>query len=64
MDTQQTLFAMERKFWQSMVDQDTEAALSLLDEPSLMVSSHGTSTWVCKGSKWLCVAHTETPAST
>src|SRR5262249_39259688 len=29
------------KFWQSMVDEDTDTALSLLDEPALMVSSHG-----------------------
>ena len=35
------LIALEKKFWQSMVDQDTDTALSMLDEPSLMVSSHG-----------------------
>ncbi len=126
--TPQTLFDLEKKFWQSMVDQDTDAALALLDEPALMVSSHGsmqfdhggyrkmaeqgtqvvtafelsdmqalfasddmailtyrvrqsvaargaasgssktevmtdTSTWVRKGARWHCVAHTETPAA-
>ena len=35
------VIALENKFWQSMVDGDTDAALSLLDEPALMVSSHG-----------------------
>ena len=32
---------LETKFWQSMVDQDTDAALQLLSEPALMVSAHG-----------------------
>ena len=36
-----TLIDLEKKFWQSMVDQDTDAALRLLEEPALMVSSHG-----------------------
>ena len=36
-----TLIALERKFWQSMVDQDTDTALGLLAEPALMVSAHG-----------------------
>ena len=36
-----TLIALEKKFWQSMVDEDTDTALSLLNEPSMMVSSHG-----------------------
>ena len=35
------LIALEKKFWQSMVDSDTETALSMLAEPSIMVSSHG-----------------------
>lgn len=35
------LVDLETKFWQSMVDQDTETALKLLDEPALMVSAHG-----------------------
>ena len=36
-----TLVDLETKFWQSMVDQDTDAALALLSEPALMVSEHG-----------------------
>lgn len=32
---------LEKKFWQSMVDEDTDLSLSMLDEPSLMVSPHG-----------------------
>ena len=36
-----TLIDLEKKFWQSMVDQDTDSALELLNEPALMVSSHG-----------------------
>jgi ketosteroid isomerase-like protein len=36
-----TVIDLEKKFWQSMLDQDTDAALSMLDEPALMVSGHG-----------------------
>lgn len=36
-----TLIDLENKFWQSIVDQDTDVALELLNEPSLMVSSQG-----------------------
>ncbi len=36
-----TLIDLETKFWQSMVDQDPDTAVSLLSEPALMVSSHG-----------------------
>ena len=36
-----TLIEMENRFWQSMVDEDTDTALALLNEPALMVSSHG-----------------------
>ena len=36
-----TLTELEKKFWQSMVDQDTDTALEMLAEPALMVSSHG-----------------------
>ena len=36
-----TLIDLETKFWQSMVDQDADVAVSLLEEPALMVSSHG-----------------------
>ena len=36
-----TLTELETKFWQSMVDHDTETAVEMLSEPSLMVSTHG-----------------------
>ena len=36
-----TLIELENKFWQSLVNQDTDTALDLLTEPALMVSSHG-----------------------
>ena len=36
-----TLIDLETKFWQSMVDQDADTAVSMLEEPALMVSSHG-----------------------
>ena len=35
------LIALEKKFWQAIVDEDTGAALALLTEPALMVTSHG-----------------------
>lgn len=35
------LIDLETRFWQSMVDEDTDAALAMLDEPALMVSAHG-----------------------
>ncbi|MDR7306833.1 nuclear transport factor 2 family protein [Rhodoferax saidenbachensis] len=37
----QTLIDLETKFWQSMVDQDTDTAVALLNEPALMVSAQG-----------------------
>lgn len=37
----QTLIDLEKKFWQSMVDQDTDTAIDMLSEPAVMVSSHG-----------------------
>jgi ketosteroid isomerase-like protein len=36
-----TLIDLEKKFWQSMVDEDSDAAVKMLSEPALMVSSHG-----------------------
>ena len=36
-----TLVDLETKFWQSMVDEDTDAALEMLSEPALMVNGHG-----------------------
>ena len=40
-DKSRELFALEKKFWQSMVDTDTNTAIDLLCEPAFMVSSHG-----------------------
>ena len=37
----QTLIDLETRFWQSMVDNDADAAVGMLNEPALMVSSHG-----------------------
>ena len=37
----QTLIDLETKFWQSMVDQDTSAALKLLHDPACMATGHG-----------------------
>jgi len=37
----ETLIELEKRFWQSMVDQDADVALSLLNEPALMVGGHG-----------------------
>ena len=31
----------ETRFWQSLVEQDSDTAIQLLAEPSLMISSHG-----------------------
>jgi len=36
-----TLKALELKFWQAMADNNIDAALKLLYEPALMVSTHG-----------------------
>ena len=35
------VIALEKKFWQSLVDEDTDTAVSLLDEPSMLVCGHG-----------------------
>jgi hypothetical protein len=37
----QTLINLEKKFWQSMVDQEPDVATKMLTEPALMVSAHG-----------------------
>lgn len=37
----ETLIELEMKFWQSLVDGDSDTAAELLNEPALMVSSHG-----------------------
>ena len=36
-----TLVDLENRFWKSIVDEDTDTALSLLTEPALMISAHG-----------------------
>ena len=36
-----TLIEFETNFWQSMVDQNTDAALQLLHDPSMMATAHG-----------------------
>ena len=36
-----TMIELETKFWQSMVDQDTDAALQVLHDPAMMSSAHG-----------------------
>jgi hypothetical protein len=41
-DTGNALINLEKRFWQSMVEEDTDTALDMLDEPALMVSPHGT----------------------
>ena len=37
----ETLIELETKFWQSIVEQDPDTAVSLMTEPALMVSAHG-----------------------
>lgn len=37
----QHLIDLETRFWQSMVDDDTDTAVGMLSEPALMVSQHG-----------------------
>ncbi len=37
----QKLIGLEKKFWQSMADEQTDVALDLLTEPAFMVSTHG-----------------------
>jgi hypothetical protein len=36
-----TLIELEKRFWQAIVDQDANAAIEMLSEPSMMVNSHG-----------------------
>jgi hypothetical protein len=35
------LIDLETRFWNSMVEQDTETALEMLAQPAIMVSAHG-----------------------
>lgn len=41
MVTQDEIMALERKFWQSMMDMDLDTAVSLLDEQSTAASAQG-----------------------
>lgn len=41
MDTREELVKLEQRFWQSLVEQDAEAALSMLEDPALLVTAHG-----------------------
>jgi len=41
LEPSKALIDLEKKFWQSMVDEDTQTALDMLSEPALMVSPHG-----------------------
>jgi ketosteroid isomerase-like protein len=36
-----TLIELENKFWQAIVDEDADAAVELLNEPSVLVGAHG-----------------------
>lgn len=38
---QKELIELEKRFWQALVDQDADTAVSLLTEPALLVSDHG-----------------------
>ena len=38
---QSELIDLENRFWKSLVEEDADTAISMLDEPALMVSSHG-----------------------
>ncbi len=35
------LIDLEKRFWQALVDEDADTAVSLLAEPALLVSDHG-----------------------
>ena len=35
------LIELEKRFWRSLVEQDSDTAIQLLTEPALMVSEHG-----------------------
>jgi hypothetical protein len=41
MSASQMLIELETKFWNSLVQRDTEAALDLLADPALIVGTHG-----------------------
>ncbi len=39
--SRETIVDLEKRFWQSMIDSDTDTALAMLSEPSTLVSTHG-----------------------
>jgi hypothetical protein len=39
--TSNELIDLEKRFWQSLVEEDTDSALAMLDEPSVIVGPHG-----------------------
>jgi ketosteroid isomerase-like protein len=41
MSTEATIIDLEKKFWQSIVDEDADTAIGMLTEPALMVSPMG-----------------------
>jgi hypothetical protein len=40
-NTRETLIELEKRFWRSLVEQDSDTAIELLSEPAVMVSEHG-----------------------
>lgn len=38
---QNELVNLENRFWQAIVEEDADTAISMLDEPAIMVSEHG-----------------------
>jgi len=40
-----TLIELENRFWQAIVDEDADAAIELLSEPSVLVSAQGPMTF-------------------
>ena len=68
-----TLVDLEKKFWQSMVDQDDAIAiLSYRVKQGVAARDEGatteqemidTSTWVGTGDGWRCAMHTVTPVA-
>ncbi|MBX3622761.1 MAG: nuclear transport factor 2 family protein [Rhizobacter sp.] len=43
--TNADLIRLEQRFWQALVEEDAETAVGLLDEPAMMVSTHGAMTF-------------------
>jgi hypothetical protein len=51
MNNPATIIELEKKFWQSIADTDTDSA-QVTDS----------STWIKDGQDWKCAMHTESPA--